>query len=55
MIYLYEVKVFMVIEIRILVTPGSNINWEGAEGSLLGSGNILSSDNDDSYTAVACQ
>lgn len=50
MIPLYEVKLSMVLEIRILVTTGSIVDWEEAERSLLGSGNILYLDNNDSYT-----
>lgn len=40
----------MGLEIRILVTSGKNVDWEEGERSLLGSGNILYLDNDDSYT-----
>lgn len=52
MIHLCEVKVSTLLEIRILVTSGSNADWAKVERSLLGFGNTLYPENDESYTDV---
>lgn len=42
----------MVLEIRILATSSSHVDWERTERRFLDSGNILYLDDDGSYTDV---